>query len=133
MYLEQGKKYECIKKSAYEFIVGEEYVALTHHTLLNQFAIPFDVGDWDNTTFEKYFKLVECKESVKHPKHYNQDGIECLDVIKAFYGTGAFEDFCLANALKYVMRCKLKENYVDDIKKARFYLDEIIKLYDKEN
>lgn len=26
------------------------------------------------------------KEMVSHPSHYNKNGIECFDVIKAFFG-----------------------------------------------
>lgn len=70
------------------------------------------------------------KEKVNHPNHYNQGGIECLDVIKAFYGDDGYEGFCAGNVLKYVMRYKHKENALDDLKKARFYLDEVIKMYD---
>lgn len=70
------------------------------------------------------------KEMVSHPSHYNKNGIECFDVIKAFFGIDAFEDFCLSNALKYIMRCKEKGKYLEDIKKAKFYLEEIIKIYD---
>lgn len=68
------------------------------------------------------------QEMVNHPDHYNQGGIECFDVIKAFYGQDAFEGFCAGNILKYVMRYKHKENALEDLKKARFYLDEVIKL-----
>ena len=98
MYLKQGKKYECIKQTAYRFIVGQEYLAVTPHQLLDIFAVPFDVTDWDMETFERYFKLKEGDEKVNHPEHYNQNGIECFDVISAFFGKEALEDFCLGNA-----------------------------------
>lgn len=70
---------------------------------------------------------------VNHPSHYNKNGIECFDVIKAFFGKDAFEDFCLSNSLKYIMRCKGKEKYLEDIKKAKFYLEEIIKIHESDN
>lgn len=73
------------------------------------------------------------KESVIHPDHYNQDGIECFDVISAFFGKEALEDFCLGNALKYLMRCQHKGKYVEDLKKARFYIDKILSLKDQPN
>ena len=63
---------------------------------------------------------------VHHPNHYQRGGIECFDVIKEFFGDNEFESFCLGNALKYVMRCKHKGKYLEDLKKARFYLDIII-------
>lgn len=73
-------------------------------------------------------KITLTNEKVNHPNHYNQGGIECLDVIKAYYGDDGYEGFCAGNVLKYVMRYKHKENALEDLKKARFYLDEVIKL-----
>ena len=131
MILQQGKKYKCIlKSSAYSFTIGKEYLAITTYQLLNDYASPFDVGCWDDDLFSQYFTLMEENEKVNHPNHYNQGGIECLDVIKAYYGDDGYEGFCAGNVLKYVMRYKHKENALDDLKKARFYLDEVIKMYD---
>lgn len=70
------------------------------------------------------------QEMVNHPDHYNQGGIECFDVIKAFHGQDAFEGFCSGNVLKYVMRYKHKGQPQKDLEKARVYLNEIIKLYE---
>ena len=68
------------------------------------------------------------KENVNHPEHYNQNGIECFDVISAFFGKEALEDFCLGNALKYLMRCQHKGKYIEDLKKAKFYIEKILAL-----
>jgi hypothetical protein len=72
------------------------------------------------------------KDMVNHPTHYSRGGIECFDVIREFYGEQVLEGFFLGNALKYIMRCRLKENYIQDLKKARFYIDEILKIKEKE-
>lgn len=73
------------------------------------------------------------KDNVNHPQHYNQGGIECFDVIKAFYGQEAFEGFCAGNMLKYAMRYKHKGQALDDLKKIRFYADELVKMYESTN
>lgn len=54
---------------------------------------------------------------VNHPPHYNKhpSGIECIDVVE-------WMDFCLGNAIKYIWRADLK-NGVEDLEKARWYLD----------
>jgi hypothetical protein len=59
--------------------------------------------------------------SVSHPKHYNDhpSGIECLDVIRHM-------NFNLGNAVKYIWRCDLKEDAIEDLKKAIFYLEDEI-------
>jgi len=72
-------------------------------------------------------------DNVNHPQHYNKGGIECFDVIKAFYGQEAFEGFCAGNMLKYAMRYKHKGQALDDLRKIRFYADELIKVYESTN
>jgi len=64
------------------------------------------------------------KERVNHPPHYNSGEFEAIDVIA---DAGFGEDFCLGNALKYILRAKHKENYIEDIKKAHWYLEYLIK------
>lgn len=55
---------------------------------------------------------------VSHPPHYKANGIEAIDVIEAF-GLG----FHLGNAVKYILRAGRKGDAVEDLKKARWYLD----------
>lgn len=63
-------------------------------------------------------------DNVNKPKHYELDGIpgvEVKDVIKAVLGKDTVS-FYLGNVLKYVLRFK-KKNGLEDLKKARLYLD----------
>lgn len=64
------------------------------------------------------------KESVNHPSHYNNhiSGIECIDVVECM-------NFCIGNAIKYLWRCGYKGNELEDLKKARWYIDREIKKY----
>jgi hypothetical protein len=57
-------------------------------------------------------------EAVDHPAHYQGNGMEAINVIEAF-GLG----FCLGNAIKYILRAGRKGDAVEDLKKARWYLD----------
>lgn len=66
-------------------------------------------------------------ESVNHPSHYNQGKFECIDVMVETFGKEATQDFCLLNAFKYVWRTGEK-NGVEDVKKARWYLDKYLEL-----
>ena len=55
---------------------------------------------------------------VDHPSHYRKDsGYEAIDVIEAWE-----LDFCLGNALKYICRAGLKQDAVEDLEKAEWYL-----------
>lgn len=58
------------------------------------------------------------KEMVNHPDHYKSGGMEVIDVIESF-NLG----FCLGNVVKYVLRCGKKDAAVQELKKARWYLD----------
>ena len=64
------------------------------------------------------------KEMVNHPDHYNSGKIEVIDFIKSL---GLHEEFCIANAIKYLSRYKHKGDPVEDLKKAKWYIDYIIK------
>jgi len=67
-------------------------------------------------------------EQVNHPSHYAMEGgLECIDVMRMNFGMEAVCNFCLLNAFKYISRCSKKhETPLQDIKKARWYLDYII-------
>lgn len=57
-------------------------------------------------------------EAVDHPPHYKANGMEAIDVIEAF-DLG----FCLGNTVKYVLRAGRKADALEDLRKARWYLD----------
>jgi hypothetical protein len=56
--------------------------------------------------------------NVDHPSHYNAhgSGIECIDVVE-------WMGFSLGNAVKYIWRAGLKNDAVEDLEKARWYID----------
>jgi len=56
-------------------------------------------------------------DSVEHPSHYTQhpSGVECINIIKHM-------NFCMGSAIKYIWRADLKENAVQDLKKAIKFL-----------
>lgn len=58
------------------------------------------------------------QERVHHPEHYKRKvpGIECIDVVQHF-------NFNLGNVIKYAWRAGDKGDYLEDLRKARQYLD----------
>lgn len=81
-------------------------------------------------------------EAVNHPDHYNSlpavcsecgHPIECIDVVR-------HKDFNTGNAMKYIWRAGFKhgidkdprEAAIEDLRKAIFYLEDEIKLLEKE-
>ena len=72
-------------------------------------------------------------DMVNHPSHYTQGGIECIDAIKsAVCGLTGMEAVCTANVIKYLWRWKFK-NGVEDLEKAKWYLEKLIKLIEDAN
>ena len=69
--------------------------------------------------------------AVDHPSHYTMGGIEVIDAITAW---GFAEGFNRGNAIKYIARAgrKNKEAEVEDLRKARWYIDEEIRRLTKE-
>ncbi|WNM67535.1 hypothetical protein SEA_SHADOW1_57 [Mycobacterium phage Shadow1] len=89
--------------------LGAEHMHLGHYDE----GTPVEVDDSDDSG-----------DMVNHPSHYTQGPpckgcgrpIECLDITE---GMG----FCLGNTVKYVWRCDLKHDAIEDLRKARVYLD----------
>ena len=74
---------------------------------------------------EKYLEVVK-PDPVNRPAHYTSGGIECIDAMQAAFGVEAVKDFCLCNSFKYLWRHRNK-NGVEDLKKARWYLNRLIR------
>lgn len=58
-----------------------------------------------------------------NPEHYKVGGLEVIDVIEAF--NLGFHD---GNVVKYVLRAGRKGPALEDLEKARWYLDRLIEL-----
>lgn len=65
-------------------------------------------------------------DPVNHPAHYTSGGIECINAMQAAFGVEVVKGFCLCNAFKYLWRHRNK-NGVEDLKKARWYLNRLIR------
>lgn len=77
------------------------------------------------TTEEPEVKVVEVPKNedvINHPSHYTRGKIEVIDFI---------EDqqlpYHLGNVIKYIARAGYKGDKLEDLKKARWYLDRYIK------
>jgi hypothetical protein len=66
---------------------------------------------------------IKPEDNVNHPKGYNNhpSGIECITIVRHM-------NYNLGNVVKYIWRCDLKGNPIEDLEKAAWYLnDEISK------
>ena len=75
--------------------------------------IPFDgwVQYSDDTAMKK-------EDPVNHPKHYTShpSGVECIQITEHM-------GFNLGNAIKYIWRADEKVNAIEDLRKARWYIE----------
>lgn len=71
-------------------------------------------------------------DNVNHPRHYTQGKFECIEVIEEITKPlEKFEAYLTGTILKYLWRWKHK-NGLEDLKKARWYLDKLIKKVEGE-
>ena len=76
--------------------------------------------------------LAKTADVVNHPAHYTKGKIECIDAIEsATDGLTGFKGYCVGNIFKYLWRWN-KKNGLEDLKKARWYLDKLIAKVEKE-
>jgi hypothetical protein len=66
-------------------------------------------------------------DAVAKPKHYNQGSIEAIEYIRQQLGSGLC-NYYEGSVLKYMHRYKYK-NGLEDLKKARWYLERLIEEY----
>lgn len=105
LYIKRGKEYTVSK--VYESFLQLEEIEEVHSYSMNK------------------FKKIN-KETVDHPNHYNIGGIEVIDFIES-WNLG----FSLGNAIKYIARAPYKNNELEDLKKARWYIDREIQRLEK--
>lgn len=68
-------------------------------------------------------------DMVNHPPHYQTaDGLEAIDVIKAYFK----DNYNLGQVFKYIARSDKKWDPLEDLKKARWYLDKEIEWREEE-
>ena len=89
-------------------------------------------ADWDKMT-KGYVDPYDMPptDNVNHPDHYNDGKIECIDYLEDNLKDG-FPFYLDGNIKKYLHRWRYKDKPVEDLRKARWYLDKLIKHLVKE-
>lgn len=65
-------------------------------------------------------------DAVNNPSHYKAGDIECIDAIRASMSKEQFIGYLKGNVEKYVWRMSYKGRPVEDLRKARWYLDRMV-------
>lgn len=95
-------------------------------------SIPYPTGNEIRQLFG--YPPISGETAVEHPSHYTSGGIECIDAMKAMLAgyeqakivTKFYWHFLSGQVFKYLWRWPLKERPLQDLKKARWYLDRLI-------
>lgn len=96
-------------------------------------SIPYDefyklAAPLTGTTVE----ITNYEDLVNHPIHYIHGGIECIDAMKAAFGSDELKVYCKIAAFKYLWRADHKGG-LQDIQKANWYLNKYLELERLEN
>ena len=67
--------------------------------------------------------------AVDEPPHYNVGDIECIDYIKQQLGD-QFPSYLEGSIIKYIHRHKYKDANIQDLEKARWYLNKLVEYYE---
>jgi len=68
------------------------------------------------------------QDVVNHPPHYNQRGVETIDIIEHVIADyPPISAFQVSQVLKYLCRAPYKDNFAQDLEKAHWYLSRLIR------
>jgi hypothetical protein len=88
----------------------------------------YDIVEFDDLDLSSYENENQNSESntdlVNHPKHYQlKNGLEVIDVVEAFTdGLEGIDAVDIGNAVKYLGRLGKKDNNIQEVNKAIWYL-----------
>ena len=87
--------------------------------------------EWDTVAAKLYHPSDH--DSVNKPKHYNSGNIQTIDAIRESMSDREFFGYLKGNVMKYVWRYTHKDNPVEDLRKADWYLNRLIDVLIEDN
>ena len=88
-------------------------------------------------TEDKLTKRSKIKMSMKKkhdpvlaPAHYNNGTVECIQYIKQQLGS-EYPSYLEGSAIKYIHRHRMKNANIQDLQKAKWYIDKLIAHYEE--
>lgn len=146
--IKKGDIFQCIKDvvtddGVIDYKKGSFYTSDCDECITDEQYTEYHYWNGDDDPSEYFIKVDSINDfnddnndNVNHPKHYTShpSGVECIEITKHY-------DFCIGNAIKYIWRAGLKseqgyssdEKQIEDLKKAIWYIQEKIKMLEKEN
>lgn len=75
--------------------------------------------------------VVDGVDAVNSPPHYKTGGIEAIEGIEASMAPEAYAGYLKGSVTKYLWRYEKKGKPLEDLKKARWFLDRLIAAQEK--
>ena len=125
-------KVKCIDNEGVEscLTIGEIYSAQKHK---RGYEVIDDDGNATTFRTSRFEVLEDDADMVHHPSHYNYKSLECQDIISIMTeGLEGEEAYCLGCAIKYLYRYPNKGKPIEDLRKAKTYIDMIIDITEEE-
>lgn len=117
-----NKEYEA---KEWYFETGKEYEATPLYLIKAEHAGRGVIVQQDGFVPVDNYKVEE-EDIINKPSHYTQTGIEAIDYLKSTMPKEAYQGFLEGNVKKYMHRFRFK-NGIEDLKKANWYLNKLIK------
>ncbi len=79
-------------------------------------------------------ELVPNNDAVNHPSHYTDRKMEAIEIIELIIETekNPKVSYNMSNVLKYLLRFRSKGKAIEDLRKAQWYLNRMIKHVEEE-
>lgn len=107
--------------SSYDLCVSDRYFI---YYMIN---LKYYLGRKKQEKEEQEIPEQPINNNVNHPSHHEQEDIECINVMRDMFSPDEVEAFCKLNAFKYFLRAINKEATQQDIDKAQWYLNELLR------
>ena len=102
-------------------VYGDKFV----HDVYSLESETDDKNTSDNSLGKSYANLINTM--VDHPPHYNNGNVECIEAIEAMLTPDEFIGYLRGNSLKYRWRFRYKSKPIEDLRKARWYEERLLK------
>lgn len=100
-------------------MVRPRYDTHAEHFQCGECSLPY-------SSVEEADRCCTLADVVTKPSHYRQGGIEAIDAIQASMTREEFKGYLKGNAQKYLWRYRHKGKPVEDLRKAKWYLDRLL-------
>lgn len=117
--------YEKFKKELDTFRKNEKE---SKKLSLSELDGPHSVSDKWMDFGERGTNWVRIADAINSPSHYTRGRVEVIEIIEDAVKDASepYDAVLQGNTLKYLLRLWVKENPLQDAKKARWYLDRLI-------